>query len=162
MEESESDYNFKIREENFSKESLQLFLNCVYLVSFCFVFPNYNTTFPLLIANKKINKEQIWTAVILSNKQKAFSQGYKLFQNKKNVLYTLCWMISYFYNHAITYICNKDIFILYLWSMWWRVFQKFLVLSFTSEKKLCFKIREINKQTQTKWFLFLKKNYLNR
>ena len=58
MEESESDYNFKIREENFSKESLQLFLNCVYLVSFCFVFPNDNTTFPLFIANEKIYKEE--------------------------------------------------------------------------------------------------------
>ena len=144
---------------------LQLFLNCVYLVSFCFVFPNYNTSFPLIIANEKINKEeQLWTAVILSNKQKAlknefFSQGYKLFQNEKNVLYALCWTISYFYN--ITCICNKDVFILYLWSLWWRVFQKFLVFSLSSEKKLCFKIQEINKQTQMKWFLFFKKDYLN-
>ena len=61
---------------------------------------------------------------------------------------------------AITYICNKDIFILYLWSLWWRVFWKFLVISFSSEKKLCFKIQEINKQTQMKWFLFLKKKII--
>ena len=70
---------------------LQLFLNCLYLLSFCFVFPNYNSAFPLFIADKKINKEQLWTALILSNKYKAlknefFSQGYDLFQNEKNVL----------------------------------------------------------------------------
>ena len=48
---------------------LQLFLNCVYLISFRFGFPNYNTTFSLFIANEKISKEeQLWTAVILSNK----------------------------------------------------------------------------------------------
>ena len=53
------------------------------------------------------------------------------------------------------YICNKDIF------MWRRVFRKFLFLSFSSEKKLCFKIREINKETQIK-FIFLKKDSLNK
>ena len=35
-----------------------VFLNCVYLLSFCFVFPNYNTTFPLVITNEKMNKEE--------------------------------------------------------------------------------------------------------
>ena len=110
----------------------------------------------------KNNSEQLWYCQTNRKHGKTFfSQGYKLFQNEKNVLCTLCWMISYFSNHAITYIYNKDVFILHLWSLWWRVFWKFLVFSFSSEKKL-FKIQEINKQTQTKWFLFLKKDYLNR
>ena len=61
---------------------------------------------------------------------------------------------------AITYICNKDIFILYLWSLWQRVFQKFLGFLFSSVKKLCFEIQEINKQTQTKRSLFLKKKII--
>ena len=42
----------------FSKEELLIFLNCAYLISFCFVFSNYNATFPLFIANEKINKEE--------------------------------------------------------------------------------------------------------
>ena len=107
----------------------------------------------------KNNSEQLWYCQTNRKHWKTifFSQGYELFQNEKNVLYALCWTISYFSNHAVTYICHKDVFILYLWSLWWRVFRKFLVFSFSSEKKLCFKIREINKQTQTKWFLFFKK-----
>ena len=77
---------------------LQVFWNCVYLLSFCFVFPNYNTAFPLFIANEKINKEeQLWTAVILSSKYKAFkngffSQGFELFQNRKKCI--ICTMLN--------------------------------------------------------------------
>ena len=106
----------------------------------------------------KNNSEQLWYCQTNRKHWKTnFStQGCELFQNEKDVLYTVCWTISYFSNHAIIYICNKDVFILYLWSLWWRVLPKFFVFSFSSEKKLCFKIREINKQTQTKWFLFLK------
>ena len=106
----------------------------------------------------KNNSEQLWYCQTNRKHWKTnfFTQGCELFQNEKDVLYTVCWTISYFSNHAIIYICNKDVFILYLWSLWWRVLRKFFVFSFSSEKKLCFKIREINKQTQTKWFLFLK------
>ena len=66
----------------------------------------------------KNNSEQLWYC---QTNRKHFSQGYKLFQNEKNVLYTLCWTISYFSNHAITCICNKDVFILYLWLLWSKV-----------------------------------------
>ena len=62
-----------------------------------------------------------------SIEKRIFSQGYKLFKIEKNELYALCWTISYFYNYAITYICNKDVFILYLWSLWWRVFRKLVM-----------------------------------
>ena len=124
----------------------------------CFVFANYNTTFLLFIANEKINKEQLWTAVILSNKWKAlkneffFTRLRVISKRKKCIIRTVL-------NDQL-YICNKDILILYLWSLWWRVLWKF-VFSFSSEKKFCFKIQEINKRTQTK-FLFSKKGYLNR
>ena len=107
--------------------------------TFILFFPDYNTTFPLFIANEKIkknNSEQLWYCQTNRKHWKMNLLINKLFQNEKNVLYALCWMISYLYNHAITYICNKEVFILYLWSLWWRVFWKFLVFSFSSEKKL--------------------------
>ena len=153
----------KRRTSRLNSLATAIFKLCIYLLPFCFIFPNYNTTFPLFIANKKIkknNSEQLWYCQTNRKHWKTnfFSQGCKLFQNERNAFYALCTYVT----PTITYICNKDVFILYLWSLLWRVFQKFLVFLFSSEKKLCFKIQEINKQTQTKWFLFLKKDYLNR
>ena len=89
----------------------------------------------------KSNSEQLWYCQRNWKhwKMNFFLQGCELFQSEKNVLYALCWTISYFSNHAITYICNKEVFTLYLWSLWWRVFRKFLVFSFGSEKKFVLK-----------------------
>ena len=79
---------------------------------------------------------------IESIEKRLSSQDHELFQHERNVLYALCWTISYFSNHAITYICNKDAFTLYLWSLWWRVFRKFLVFLFKSEKRYVLKYQK--------------------
>ena len=49
-----------------------------------------------------------------------------------------------------TYVTKRFLYYTYDLSLWWRVFRKFLIFSFRSEKKFCFKIREINKQAQMK------------
>ena len=98
---------------------------------------------------KKNNSEQLWYCQTNRKHWKMNLLINKLFQNEKNVLYALCWMISYLYNHAITYICNKEVFILYLWPLWWRVFRKFFIFSFSSKKSYVLKY---NKQiNRLKW-----------
>ena len=103
----------------------------------------------------KNNSKQLWYCKTNRKhwKTNCFHKVMSYFKTKKCIIRSV--LNDQFSNHAITYICNKDTFILYLWSLCWRVFWKFLVFFVFFRKKLCFKIREINKHNQTKLFLFL-------
>ena len=75
----------------------------------------------------KNNSEQLWYCQTNRKHWKMifFHKVTSYFKTKK-MYYTHCAERAVIY-YAITYICDKDVFILYLWSLWWKVLRKFLI-----------------------------------